>query len=371
MALTGKDVPFVWGPVCSTSFYSLRDSLIQAPILAFPMETGQYILDTDASNFGLNGVLSQIQDTVECVVAYCSRAHRPSQRRYCTTKREMLAAVSMCIQFHSYLDDTKFTLRTNHKSLVWLHRFKDTEGMMARWLHTLQQFQFSIVNLAGRDHGNVNGLSRVPSSPCRQCTWPDCPLADRVTESVDQPFDSESTGSSEDSDLIPHSGEEWVALLDDDLSQPATISSDTFRITTLQKQDPTCITLLSWITSGDFPPWIEVKGLSPELRLLWHHRNNLSVDDNGVIWRKMSSQSHMLQLLVPKPPREKLFLSYHASLCGGHLGRNRTLARLAHRFYWSGMSDDVKEWLGQWTVCIKIKSPTRRHHPLGNIPTGH
>ena len=30
------------------------------PILAFPTETGQYILDTDASNFGLGGVLSQI-----------------------------------------------------------------------------------------------------------------------------------------------------------------------------------------------------------------------------------------------------------------------------------------------------------------------
>ena len=91
-----------------------------------------------------------------------------------------------------------------------------------------------------------------------------------------------------------------MALLDDDLSQPATISGDAFRITTLQKEDPVCITLLSWITSGDFPPWIEVKGLSPELRLLWHHPIIFSVDDNGMIWRKMSSQSHMLQLLVPK-----------------------------------------------------------------------
>ena len=62
---------------------------------------------------------------------------------------------------------------------------------------------------------------------------------------------------------------------------------------------------------------------------------------------------------------------YHASLFGGHLGRNRTLARLSHCFYWSGMFDDVKEWLGQCVVCVKRKSPTRRHHPFGNIPTGH
>ena len=75
-------------------------------------ETGQYILDTDASNFGLGGVLSQMQDDQERVVAYCSRALRPSQRRYCTTKREMLAVVAMCIQFRSYLRGARFTLRT-------------------------------------------------------------------------------------------------------------------------------------------------------------------------------------------------------------------------------------------------------------------
>ena len=130
VSLTGKEVPFVWDSSCSTTFGELRAALIDAPILAFPTETGLYVLDTDASNFGLGGVLSQIQNDQECVVAYCSRALRPSQRRYCTTKREMLAVVAMCLQFRSYLRGARFTLRTDHKSLVWLHRFKDAEGMM-------------------------------------------------------------------------------------------------------------------------------------------------------------------------------------------------------------------------------------------------
>ena len=124
--------------------------------------------------------------------------------------------------------------------------------------------------------------------------------------------------------------------------------------------------MLEWIRSDTFPPWTEVKSLCPELRFLWHHRNT-----NGVIWRRCSSNSHQLQLLIPKAERQKLFLAYHASLFGGHLGRTRTLARLSHRFYWSGMSDDVGDWLRQCTVCMKRKSPTGRHHPLCNIPTGH
>ena len=47
-----------------------------------------------------------------------------------------------------------------------------------------------------------------------------------------------------------------------------------------------------------------------------------------------------------KTRSEGTFPIIPCSLFGGHLGRNRTLARLSHRFYWSGMSDDVKEWLG-------------------------
>ena len=122
--------------------------------------------------------------------------------------------------------------------MVWLHRFKDMEGMMARWLHALQQLQFSIVHRPGRDQGYADGLSRVPSSPCRQCTRPDCPPVVEVSECADQPFDSESTGSSEDADLVPmHSGEDWIALLDDDLSQPSAVASYSFRISTLQKED--------------------------------------------------------------------------------------------------------------------------------------
>ena len=195
-----------------------------------------------------------------------------SQRRYSTTKREMLASMAMCIQFRSYLRGVKFTLRTDHKSLVWLHRFKGTEGMMARWLHVLQQFQFSFVHRPGRDHGNADGLSRVPSSPCRQCMRPDCPPAAKVTECAAL--------------IHIHSGEDWVVLLDDDLSQPTAIASDSFRISALQKEDPVCITLSSWISSGLFPTWTEVRGLCPELRLLWHHRNNLTVDDNRIIWVK-------------------------------------------------------------------------------------
>ena len=49
------------------------------------------------------------------------------------------------------------------------------------------------------------------------------------------------------------SGEDWVAQLDDDLSQPTAVAGDSFRISALQREDPNCITLHTWISSGEFP----------------------------------------------------------------------------------------------------------------------
>ena len=58
-------------------------------------------------------------------LAYASRSLRISQRRYCTTRREMLAAVVMCTHFRSYLRGSQFLLRTDHSSLRWLQKLFD------------------------------------------------------------------------------------------------------------------------------------------------------------------------------------------------------------------------------------------------------
>ena len=170
-------------------------------------------------------------------------------------------------------------------------------------------------------------LTDCPGPPLTLVDRVECPRVNTSVVVADQPFDDASVGDSEDDNLIPlQSGEDWIAQLDDDLSRPACQSGEVFSITELQLEDPTCVTLLEWIRSDTFPPWMEVKSLCPELRFMWHHRNNLLLDTYGILWRKRSSAVSQLHLLVPKPGRERLFLNYHATLIGGHLGRNRTLA---------------------------------------------
>ena len=64
--LTGKNSKWKWDERCEDAFVSLKDKLTTAPMLAYPdVNGGEFILDCDASNFGIGTVLSQIQDGAE------------------------------------------------------------------------------------------------------------------------------------------------------------------------------------------------------------------------------------------------------------------------------------------------------------------
>lgn len=164
--LTEKNVKFVWSDNCTQAFQKLKECLICAPVLAYPSLDHTFILDTDASNDSIGAVLSQVIDGQERVIAYGSKALLKAERNYCVTRRELLAAVYFMKQYKHYLYGKKFLLRTDHGALKWLFKFKDPSGQIARWLETLAMFNFDIEHRPGRQHGNADGLSRVP---CRQC----------------------------------------------------------------------------------------------------------------------------------------------------------------------------------------------------------
>ena len=150
------------------------------------------------------------------MITYASRSLRLSQRRYCTTRGEMLAAVVMCTHFRSYLRGAQFTLRTDHSSLRWLQKFRNSDGMLARWYMLLGQFLVTFDYHPGAQHANADGMSRQ----CGQGMRPGCPMSspdsrvddmDSKTALLDQPFASSEMGDSMDADLLPELSETWVA----------------------------------------------------------------------------------------------------------------------------------------------------------------
>jgi len=133
-SLTENTCKFTWDELCDAAFKELKGRLISSPILSFPKEDGQFILDTDTSNHGIGAVLSQVQEGEEKVIAYYSRVFSKTERNYCVTRKELLAVVSSIKFFHHYLYGREFVVRTDHISLKWLMTFRNLEGQLVRWL---------------------------------------------------------------------------------------------------------------------------------------------------------------------------------------------------------------------------------------------
>ena len=71
--LTKKGRKFLWGEDAQIAFEDLKEKLTSAPVLGYPNNTGQFILDTDASGCSIGAVISQVRDGIEKVIAYGSR----------------------------------------------------------------------------------------------------------------------------------------------------------------------------------------------------------------------------------------------------------------------------------------------------------
>ena len=180
-------------------------------------------------------------------------------------------------------------------------------------------------------------------------------------------------GDSMDLDLLPElSGETWVAsALLEKLTVDLPTSESDIDLVAASRKDKILQTVRSWVQSGNAPPWPACAGLSPELRCWRLQVGNLTIDLVGRLWRRRSTQSEGLQLLVTVKERHELIRRFHDSLFAGHLGVTCTVFRLLDRVYWPGLRRDVRTYIASCTVCLARKSPCSRRAPMGHVEVGH
>ena len=90
---------------------------------------------------GLGAVLSQCIGGGENVISYASRSLTKPERKYCATRKEMLALVRAVGQFRPYLLERPFTC---HSAVQWLYSFKESKAQVARWLESLAEYEFTV-----------------------------------------------------------------------------------------------------------------------------------------------------------------------------------------------------------------------------------
>ena len=164
-AVTGAATVLLWGAEQQAAFEELRRRLSETQILAFPDVTADVILSPDYEGPGLGATVSQQTATGERVVAYASNVMNPSQRKYCTTKKGLLALVTALRHFRPLLAGRKVIVRTDRWTLEWLRALQDPPGLLARWSETLAEYELVVEDRPSERH-DVGGIRR---EECPQC----------------------------------------------------------------------------------------------------------------------------------------------------------------------------------------------------------
>ena len=389
--LTEKNRPFVWTDECEKAFVDLRERLTTAPILSYPLPDCQFILDTDASGFALGAVLSQVQNSQEKVVAYASRNLSKPEKNYCVTRRELLAVIFALKHFKPYIYGRAITLRTDHGALRWLTNFKDPEGQLARWLEMISQYDITLLHRPGRQHGNADGLSRK----CNQCgrDEPDkqsameLPSLADVAGQAEVPQPQNAEVAAVKSEKKRKTGNVSVMIETDTgitkdgvhkkCGQVRNIAFDAeitkADIRQAQLAEPTLGKLLKMKEQQvNKPTWHEIAAMSSEFKTYWSQWTQLEIRD-GMLCRKWESDDGKqitYKVIMPSKFRQVILKELHDSKTAAHLGVRKTKEKIQERYYWVGLSKDVRSFIRKCCKCTRRKSPREKRSPLQQYPVG-
>lgn len=141
--MTKKSAPntVCWTDACETAFAKLKLALTSQPVLNAPDFSRQFFLQTDASTFGVGGVLSQYDDFgVEHPVLYLSRKLLSHEENYSVPELECLAIVWAVTKLKYYLYGRNFVVLTDHQPLQWLDSMKNSNKRLMRWAILMQEY---------------------------------------------------------------------------------------------------------------------------------------------------------------------------------------------------------------------------------------
>ena len=321
--LTQKQVSFNWSDECEAAFNTLKEKLVDAPVLAYPQfdkNSPLFVLQTDASAVGVGAVLEQGGH----VIGYASRALNKAEQQYSVIQKECLAIVFAMKQFRHYLLGRSFELLTDHAPLQWLSSQK-MEGLLCRWALAMQEFDFVIKYRKGAQNGNADALSRnIACSPT-------------VTTAATQ-------------------------FAADPIKQD---------IQKAQQADPTLQIVYEAKQKSNSRPTSRRWHQSPlsRYRKLWPQ---LSLRD-GVLCRKYIPQPLGSMVTVPVLPQclqgDALYRCHDAP-SAGHQGFRKTLENLRNKAYWVHMVSDAESYCRQCLRCQQSKLPLPKRAPLKSTPIG-
>ncbi|KAJ8723813.1 hypothetical protein PYW07_007793 [Mythimna separata] len=311
--LMKKNAEWTWKDEQQKAFEELRKLLITAPVLMQADHTKPFIIKSDASNYAIGAVLVQGEGKNEHPVEYASRLLTPAERNYSTTEREALAVVWAVNKFRGFIEGTDVTVLTDHQALKWLMTLKSPTGRLARWALQLQPYNLTIKYIKGRTNVVADTLSRPNCDPTMK---QDCGVCSIV---IDMPRKKSKEIREE------------------------------------QLKDQEIVKIIK-----------DLEGNQHENGRYWSTKGYLM--NQGLLYRyKSDNDNENAQLVVPKHEWEKVIAVYHNEASAGHYGVEKTVERIAKRYFWKGMRTQIENYIRNCIECQRYKPSNLK--PAGLLQT--
>ena len=325
----------------------LQDKLTSEPILILPRLNEPFQVETDASGYGVGGVLAQERKTDWLPVAYFSQRLSKCERNYSTSEKELYAIVLSVEYFRQFLYGISFKVITDHKPLQYLLTVKEPASRLLRWLNRLSMYDYQIWYRKGIKNGNADGLSRLPTEEeLNEQNEENQPIFINLIKSVETTpeqiiinvviADSESL----DERQLKDKNLEWLYNL---------------KIQAMNENKHHIV-----VTPQQFE--------NQEQRSLYAQWNRIFII-KGILYRAWKSTTNgnnklIFQFIVPKENRENIMNTAHdKATTGGHLGIEKVQNRISQQYYWPGWRKEVREYILSCDTCQRVKISHAVHNP--------
>jgi len=288
----------VWTPELIKKFELLKQTLITSPVLAFPNHEMPFVIQTDASNHGLSGVLLQLHGNLWKPIAFFSRKLTKTESKYSATEREMLAVRDSYRHFVNTVMDRDVTFLTDHEPLVTAHKLKNPMGRLASLFNDLSGMRYKMEWIKGKDNHLPDFLSRA-----------------NVVDDVQTQLHITEIRSSID----------WAAEQ--------------------QKDENLKLVKLALENNWSRNEWFNLK-----YGKRWYaEKSNLYLSNNILL--------HTTNKIVcPHTMKDTILFTHHDAPTAGHRSAETTLISVRDKYYWFNMATDIANYCSTCNKCQMFNS---------------
>ncbi|KAK3100735.1 hypothetical protein FSP39_024398 [Pinctada imbricata] len=317
--LLRKNTKWRLGTKQKKAFQKAKEMLQSDKLLVHFEPNKEIILACDASPYGVGAVLShKMTNGEEKPIAYASKTLTSAEKKYSQIEKESLAIIFGVKKFHQYIFGRHVRIVTDHKPLIGLFREDrsvpiNAASRIQRWALTLAAYEYEIKYKEGRNHGNADGLSRLPLSV--------------KDEKASIPGDTLL--------LLQHFDE-------------TSVTSSKIKRWTLK--NALFSRVLHYVKSG----WpATCKCPSVEMRPFFYRRNELSCQDDILLWG--------CRVIIPPEGRKEIIQELHEA----HPGISRMKSLATSYVWWPNMDKELEGCVLNCDHCqhVRDKPPEAPMHP--------